>query len=106
MAAKRPEQILVVDDEAELTSVLCETLAEKGFETTAANSGPAGLEILSGGSVVRSFASVPQHSQIYTAAEQAADFPSGLPNPLIVRVCQRSSVVGRGRLKTESLYVR
>jgi hypothetical protein len=56
--------------------------------------------------VVRSFANVPQHSQIYTAAEQAADFPSGLPNPLIVRVSQRSSVLGRGRLKTESLYVR
>jgi len=64
------------------------------------------LEILSDGSVVRSFTSVPQHSQIYTAAQQAADFPSGLPNPLIVRVFQRSSVVGRGRLKTESLYVR
>jgi hypothetical protein len=64
------------------------------------------LEILSGGTVVRSFAAVAQNSQAYTAAQQAADFASGLPNPLIVRVYQRSSVVGRGRPKTESLYVR
>ncbi len=64
------------------------------------------LEILDGGAVVRSFSSIPQHSQAYTAAEQAADFPSGLPNPLTVRVYQRSSVLGRGRSKTESLYVR
>jgi hypothetical protein len=64
------------------------------------------LEILSGSGAVRTFSNVPQHSQIYTAAEQAADFPSGLPNPLIVRICQRSSVLGRGRQKTESLYVR
>jgi len=64
------------------------------------------LEILSGGSVVRTFSNVSQHCQVYTATQQAADFPSGLPNPLIVRVCQRSSVVGRGRQKTETLYVR
>jgi hypothetical protein len=64
------------------------------------------LEILSNGSVVRSFASVPQNSQVFTAAQQAADFPSGLPNPLTVRVAQRSSAIGRGRAKTETLYVR
>jgi hypothetical protein len=64
------------------------------------------VEILSNGSVVRLFEAVPQNSQVYTAAEQAADFPSGLPNPLTVRVAQRSSVVGRGRATTESLYVR
>jgi hypothetical protein len=54
---------------------------------------------------VRTFSSIPQHSQIYTAAQQAADF-SSLPNPLVVNLYQRSSVVGRGRQKTESLYVR
>ncbi|HEY0282649.1 MAG TPA: glycoside hydrolase/phage tail family protein, partial [Rhizomicrobium sp.] len=64
------------------------------------------LEILNGGALARTFSSIPQHSQIYTAAQQAADFPSGLPNPLVVNVYQRSSVLGRGRQKTESLYVR
>jgi len=64
------------------------------------------LDILSGDRVVRSFTSVPQHSQVYAAAAQAADFPSGLPNPLVVNVYQRSCVVGRGRKRTEALYVR
>jgi hypothetical protein len=64
------------------------------------------LEILAGAAVVRSFAAVSQHSQIYTAAQQAADFPGGLPNPLVVQVYQRSSALGRGRKKTEPLYVR
>jgi hypothetical protein len=64
------------------------------------------LEIMNGSAVARSFSSISQHSQIYTAAQQAADFPSGLPNPLVVNVYQRSSVVGRGRQKTEALYVR
>jgi hypothetical protein len=64
------------------------------------------LEILSGTAVVRSFLAVTQQSQLYTAAEQAADFPSGLPNPLDVNLYQLSSAIGRGRQKTESLYVR
>ena len=64
------------------------------------------LEILSDEAVVRTFSNVPQNSQVYTAAEQAADFPGGLPDCLIVRVYQRSSVVGRGRSKTEALYVK
>lgn len=64
------------------------------------------LEILSGTDVVRIFSGVAGHSQIYTTAQQAADFPSGLPNPLIVQVYQLSSLVGRGRQKKESLYVR
>jgi len=64
------------------------------------------LEILSGGSVVRRFSAISQTSQLYTAAEQTADFPSGLPNPLILRVCQRSSVIGQGSFRTETLYVR
>ena len=64
------------------------------------------LEILNGSAVVRRFSAIPAASQTYTAAQQAADFPGGLPNPLIVTVYQRSSVLGRGRPKTESLYVR
>ena len=64
------------------------------------------LEILNGAGLARTFLAVPHHSQIYTAAQQAADFPSGLPNPLVVNIYQRSSVVGRGRQQTESLYVR
>jgi hypothetical protein len=64
------------------------------------------LEIMNGAAVARTFTSVPQHAQVYTAAQQAADFPSGLPNPLTVQVYQLSSVVGRGRQKKESLYVR
>jgi len=64
------------------------------------------LEILNGSAAVRTFSNVGQNSQIYTAAQQAVDFPAGLPNPLLVRVSQRSSVAGRGRPKTEQLYVR
>jgi len=64
------------------------------------------LDILNGATVVRSFSSIAQHSQLYTAAQQAADFPAGLPNPLTVTIYQRSAVVGRGRPKKEALYVR
>lgn len=64
------------------------------------------LEILSDDAVIRSASSLPQTSFVYTAAMQAADFPSGLPAPLVVRLYQRSSVLGRGRPKTENLYVR
>jgi len=49
---------------------------------------------------------LPEHSQLYSAAQQAADFPSGLPNPLTVAVYQLSTVIGRGRQKKEDLYVR
>jgi hypothetical protein len=64
------------------------------------------LEILdAGGAVKRVFRAVAQHSQRYSAAQQAADFPSGLPNPLTVQVCQLSSVTGRGHMKRETLYV-
>ncbi|HEX3754558.1 MAG TPA: glycoside hydrolase/phage tail family protein [Rhizomicrobium sp.] len=64
------------------------------------------LEILAGASAVRTFPGVLQHSQVYSAAQQAADFPSGLPNPLTVAVYQLSSVLGRGQQKKEQLYVR
>jgi hypothetical protein len=65
------------------------------------------LEILDGGgAVIRSFSGISQHSQVYSAADQAADFPAGLPNPLTVTVYQLSSLTGRGRPRKESLYVR
>jgi hypothetical protein len=64
------------------------------------------LEILGGGAVVRAFSGIAQHEQVYTAAQQAADFPGGLPNPLTIRVTQLSAVTGRGRQAEESLYVR
>jgi hypothetical protein len=64
------------------------------------------LEIMNGAAIVRSYSALAAPSQVYTAAEQTSDFPSGLPNPLVVNVYQRSSVLGRGRQKTESLYVR
>jgi hypothetical protein len=64
------------------------------------------LEILDGGAVVRTFNAITQHGQLYTAAQQAADFPTGLPNPLTVNVYQLSSAIGRGRKRQELLYVR
>jgi hypothetical protein len=64
------------------------------------------LEILSGADVVRTFSGIGAHAQIYTAAQQAGDFPGGLPNPLTVQVYQLSALVGRGRMKKETLYVR
>jgi hypothetical protein len=63
------------------------------------------LEIYDGASVVRSFGGVTRHAQVYTAAQQAVDFPGGLPSPLTVAVYQLSSVVGRGRQKKGQLYV-
>jgi DNA-binding NtrC family response regulator len=46
MPAKKRGRLLVVDDEVELTSALCDTLAAKGYETTGATSGPEGLKAL------------------------------------------------------------
>jgi DNA-binding NtrC family response regulator len=42
-------RLLIVDDEVELTRVLCETLAEQNFEVTAVNSGKDGLKALESG---------------------------------------------------------
>src|SRR5690349_18925120 len=42
-------RLLIVDDEVELTKVLCETLAEQNFEVTAVNSGKDGLKALESG---------------------------------------------------------
>jgi DNA-binding NtrC family response regulator len=39
-------RLLIVDDEVELTSALCDTLSKKGFETTGAVNGPDGLQLL------------------------------------------------------------
>ncbi|GAA0548044.1 hypothetical protein FHS83_000944 [Rhizomicrobium palustre] len=64
------------------------------------------LDILSGDTVVRSYRAIAGESQRYSVADQEADFPSGLPNPLTLRVAQRSTVLGRGNMKTETLYVR
>jgi hypothetical protein len=65
------------------------------------------LEICDGsGAVVRTFARIARHAQLYSAAQQAADFPAGLPNPLTVNVYQLSAVTGRGYQKKEALYVR
>jgi hypothetical protein len=64
------------------------------------------LEICDGDTVVRTFSGVTRHDQTYSAAQQAADFPAGLPNPLTVHVTQLSAVTGRGRQAKETLYVR
>ncbi|MBN9588097.1 MAG: hypothetical protein BGN85_10970 [Alphaproteobacteria bacterium 64-11] len=63
------------------------------------------LEICAGETVVRTASGLGEHAYVYTAAQQAADFPGGLPNPLIIRVYQLSSLIGRGRQAKEALYV-
>jgi len=61
------------------------------------------LEILDGsGNVVRTFSSLSSSSTTYTAADIAADFPSGLPSPFRFTAYQLSSVFGRGPGKTGS----
>lgn len=63
------------------------------------------VEIWDGAAVVRTFAGLSEHTCTYSAAQQAADFPSGLPAPLAVRVYQLSALTGRGRALKEDLYV-
>jgi DNA-binding NtrC family response regulator len=46
MAETRSGRLLIVDDEVELNSALCDVLAEKGYATTGATSGPEGLKAL------------------------------------------------------------
>jgi DNA-binding NtrC family response regulator len=46
MAKAKKGRLLIVDDEAELKSALCETLADEGYETVGAASGPAGFKAL------------------------------------------------------------
>lgn len=46
MAEVKRGRLLVVDDEIELRSALCETLADEGFETVGASDGTEGLKAL------------------------------------------------------------
>jgi DNA-binding NtrC family response regulator len=46
MTAKKQSRLLIVDDEVELTRLLCNTLAENGYETVGATSGTEGLKAL------------------------------------------------------------
>jgi DNA-binding NtrC family response regulator len=46
MAKTTGSRLLIVDDEAELKSALCETLADEGYETVGATSGAEGLKAL------------------------------------------------------------
>ncbi|MFL6689724.1 MAG: glycoside hydrolase/phage tail family protein [Alphaproteobacteria bacterium] len=62
------------------------------------------VEILdSSSNVIRTFSSVASPSLTYTAAQIAADFPSGLPSPFRFTVYQLSSTFGRGVGKTSSI---
>src|SRR5436190_9947380 len=46
MADKKLGSLLIVDDEIELKNALCETLADEGYQTRGAASGPEGLDAL------------------------------------------------------------
>ncbi len=46
MAETKQGRLLIVDDEVELKSALCETLADEGYETVGAGSGAEGLHLL------------------------------------------------------------
>ena len=46
MAETKRGRLLIVDDEVELQSALCETLADDGYDTAGANSGAEGLRAL------------------------------------------------------------
>jgi CheY-like chemotaxis protein len=50
MMAERKAKILVVEDNAALSGVICFNLVRAGFEVTAATNGRAGLEMLEKGS--------------------------------------------------------
>lgn len=59
-----------------------------------------------GSSVVRTFASLSSAEATYSAAQQEANFPAGLPNPLILKLYQLSTVFGRGVAQIQYLYTR
>src|SRR5271156_6545928 len=46
MAATKHGRLLIVDDEVELKSALCETLADEGYATVGADNGAEGLKAL------------------------------------------------------------
>jgi hypothetical protein len=54
--------------------------------------------------VIRTFSAVTSPLLTYDAAQIAADFPSGMPNPFRFTVYQLSSVFGRGVGKTAAIY--
>jgi len=62
------------------------------------------IEILDGAGAVKRTINTVSPSQTYTAAQIAADFPSGLPSPFRFTVYQLSAVTGRGAGKTASFY--
>jgi hypothetical protein len=63
------------------------------------------VEILDGaGGAKRTFGGVTTASLVYSAAQIATDFSSGLPSPFRFRVYQLSSVIGRGVGKTGTFY--
>jgi hypothetical protein len=63
------------------------------------------LEILdASGDVIRTFSSISAPSQLYSAADIAEDFPSGLPAPFRFRVCQLSATYGRGEGAEKEIY--
>lgn len=55
------------------------------------------VEIMNGTSVARTFSSLTSASVTYAAAQQAADWPSGVPASFTVRVYQIGSRTGRGK---------
>lgn len=61
------------------------------------------VEIMNGSTVVRTFFSVTTPSQIYTAAEQTADWGGGIPAHYTVNVYQISSRYGRGQAGTAAV---
>lgn len=61
------------------------------------------IEILDGETVVRA-AETGTPSFLWTAAMQAADFPSGVPDPVTVRVAQGSAAFGWGAAMRRSLW--
>jgi hypothetical protein len=62
------------------------------------------VEVLDGsGAVKQTFPFITTPSLIYTAAQIAADFPSGIPLPFRFTVYQLSSVIGRGVGKPASI---
>jgi hypothetical protein len=63
------------------------------------------LEILdASAAVIRTFSSLTSPTQIYSAANIASDFPSGLPSPFCFRVYQLSATVGRGEGRTAEIW--
>lgn len=60
------------------------------------------VEILNGGTVVRTYSDVTATSQIYSDSEQIADFGS-LQSTVTFRVYQRSALVGRGYPATATI---